>query len=552
MNGNISSGISGEKSRFYPEIAFGRRPSVSRSRVNYSQLRRKSAERYKKGIEAASVFELQRGQREAEPVAAPINTVKPFYVKYKRALIAACLLIVAAIGGIWGAGKLKELYTSNETFISDVTMTGNITIADRLTSSEEMSEKVTYVLVIGVDAEGFNTDCLWLVCYDIEGNMVNVMQIPRDTYIGNGRKINSVYGYPETVRWCEACSYSPPSDERSSGKHTVCGTELTKKRESNVSAIIRFINEHLGMPIDHFVVFNFEGFEKVVDAMGGITITLEKGIHDCEITLDAGTHHLDGETAVHYMRHRKSYAEGDIGRVNGQRIFINAMLKKALEMDVSQMIGLVTQCMEYFETDLSLQEIKNYALKARNLSTERLNMFTMPGEDHWAEPRELNPSYYDCFESKTAEVLNTYMLPYGLPDGTYLEPGDISFPEIVDIKPPETTTAKPSKTTTTASETTTTKKTSTTTESTQSTTTTTKTTEKTTTTTTKSTTEPTSTTTTTKKTTTTESKTTTTTTKETTTKATTTAKPTEATKFDEGAASGSSAQQLSPLSDPRK
>lgn len=549
MNGNIM----GDKGRFYPIISFGRRPFVLRTETDYAKARKTSAERYKKGIEAASVFELSDKKREAEQVREQTTKEKPFIVKYKKALIAACLLIAAAVGGIWGINKLKALYTSNETFISDVTMTGNITIADRLTSSEEMSEKVTYVLVIGVDAEGFNTDCLWLVCYDIEGNMVNVMQIPRDTYIGNGRKINSVYGYPETVRWCESCNYSPPSDERSGGKHTVCGTELVKKRESNVSAIIRFINEHLGMPVDHHVVFNFKGFEKVVDAMGGVTITLEKGIHDCEITLDAGTHHLDGETAVHYMRHRKSYAEGDIGRVNGQRIFINAMLEKALDMDVSQMISLVTQCVEYFETDLSLQQIKDYALAARNLSTERLNMFTMPGEDHWAEPRELNPSYYDCFETKTAEMLNTYMLPYGLPDGTYLEPSDIKFPEIVDIKPTETTTAKTSTTTTTAHETTTTKSTTKTTESTQSTTET-----KTATTTTKSTTEPTTTTTTTKTTTTTEpttttTKTTTTTTKETTTeKTTTTAKPTEATQFDEGAASGNSAQQLSPLSDPRK
>lgn len=420
---------------------YPRRVRYYREPLNMSAVRRTSAERYLDGIAAAVLFELPSGvvpmslkrEEKKEKLSTMVRWAADdsyvFLRRHKWKVIFATLMLLVAIGGV----AAYEMFFSNNTFIDDETITGNITIVDRLETDENMREDVVYVLLVGVDDSSLLTDCIWLMCYDIKGNQANVLQIPRDTYVGSESvtgKINNVYSRPKTVKWCDSCDYSPDSSEISNGKHTVCGTKLTNKKESNISALIRCINQHLGLPVDHYVIFNFAGFAKIVDAMGGVEITLETGIHDSAITLEPGTHLLSGWEAVDYMRHRKSYAQGDIGRVSGQRILINAMLNQVLDMEVSEMLSLVTKCIGCFQTDLSLNEIKNYALLARSLSTESFEMFTLPGTDYWDRTVANSQSYYLCNEAEAVALINEYMLPYGLPNGGYATIDTVNFPAV--------------------------------------------------------------------------------------------------------------------------
>jgi len=429
--------------------ALRRLPVRRESHEGINSHRTEEPMRYRRGIEAAELFELAEAERAmahsydgtAEP-AAPVRTgVSGFFYRHRKGLIAACLVFALLFGG---ARYLLNLYTKEDIFVSDEIQAGNITISDRLTTTDEQAEKVTYFLLLGVDDSSLLTDCIWIMCWDHVANSVNVMQVPRDTYVGSPdspypHKINAVYGNPRTVKWCDTCGLSPDESERSKGEHTVCGTELVSRKESHVSALIRVINNRLGLPIDHFVIFNFHGFAKIIDTMGGVDIHLEYTVKDSAIYLPPGDHHLTGWPAVDFMRSRKGFANGDIGRVSNQRILIDALMQKALDMDLASMLDVVITCAnaECFQTDLSLAEIKDMAVSARSLSVDKLTMVTMPGYDHWVRP---NPSYYVCNETLTAEMINEYLLPYGLPDGSMASTETVNFPEPEDrLKPTGTT-----------------------------------------------------------------------------------------------------------------
>ena len=319
---------------------------------------------------------------------------------------------------------ITSVYRSKSMF-SDSPLDDNA-IQERLITEEANKDKVTYFLIAGVDKSSKLTDCIWVMCFDNEAHKMNVMQIPRDTYVGRDslspHKINAVYANPQTVDWCDKCERAVTESE------TV--KKVTQKTESNISALIRCINSRLSLPIDHYVLFDFKGFEQVVDALGGVDIYLEQETKvypnktDFEV-LPAGDNHLDGKMALKFMRNRQIYIDGDLGRVKAQRSIIHAMMEKTSDMSTLQMLGILRAAYGNFSTDMSLEEIRSFIAPVKACSTDSLNMFTMPGTDHWVKP---HPSYYVCDETETAAVINEYMMPYS----EKLTEEDIKFPVLYD------------------------------------------------------------------------------------------------------------------------
>lgn len=342
-----------------------------------------------------------------------------------------CILIVMTV---IVSMVVKSLYTSKSMFSDDGANGDNdTTIQERLITSKENKDKVTYFLIVGVDKSSMLTDCIWLMCFDNQAHQMNVMQIPRDTYVGSAsqnHKINTVYASPKTVNWCSKCNRSVEKSEIKNKSHIECGNKVSKKTESNISALIRYINDHLGMPVDHYVLFDFDGFEKVIDAMGGVDITLDEKMkvypnkHEYEV-LPAGDNHLDGEMALKFMRNRQIYADGDLGRVKAQRKIIHSMMDKVMDMSAMEVFSVLTAAYGNFNTDMSLEEIRSFISPVKKCGTDALNMFEMPGEAHWVKP---NPSYYVCHKKETLTMINEYLLPYG----DKLTAEDINFPTPID------------------------------------------------------------------------------------------------------------------------
>lgn len=106
--------------------------------------------------------------------------------------------------------------------------------------------------------------------------------------------------------------------------------------------LIQTIQESLGVPIQHYVEVDLVGFKRLVDAMGGVTLTFEYATKDDHSGLDVqpGTHKLDGTMALAYARSRyyEEFRDGDwqedpradLGRIERQQQFIRAAVNQAL------------------------------------------------------------------------------------------------------------------------------------------------------------------------------------------------------------------------------
>lgn len=85
-----------------------------------------------------------------------------------------------------------------------------------------------------------------------------------------------------------------------------------------------------GLTIDHYVALDFAGFKQMVDAVGGVSVCIPKEVDDTQhhIHLPAGTHTLQGDEALGYVRERFSTPNADLGRMRRQQYFISSLAAK--------------------------------------------------------------------------------------------------------------------------------------------------------------------------------------------------------------------------------
>ncbi len=85
--------------------------------------------------------------------------------------------------------------------------------------------------------------------------------------------------------------------------------------------------------IDHLMVIDWSGFRKLTDAVGGVDITVDKTVprrNGPGGVWTAGTHHMDGDEALDYVRERYGLPRGDLDRTHRQQNFLRAVLAKML------------------------------------------------------------------------------------------------------------------------------------------------------------------------------------------------------------------------------
>lgn len=159
------------------------------------------------------------------------------------------------------------------------------------------------IIVMGVDSrpqEGDpgRSDTLLVMTVDTVSREVSTLSIPRDTRV----RING-------LGW-----------DKINHAFSVGGAALTQQTTENF----------LGISIDYYVKVDMESFVRIVDAIGGVNIDVEKRMQYEDtwehfvIDLNPGMQHMDGKTAIQYVRYRDE--EGDIGRVARQQKFIRSVL----------------------------------------------------------------------------------------------------------------------------------------------------------------------------------------------------------------------------------
>lgn len=153
-----------------------------------------------------------------------------------------------------------------------------------------------------------------------------------------------------------------------------------------------------GVGIDRYVRINVQGIEKLIDALGGVTVHVPKDMkyqddsQHLYINLKAGTQHLNGSQALQFLRYRYDNL-GDIGRIQRQQMFVRAMIEQTLSpATLGRLPKILSIIRSHIDTNLSVEELLALANFAGQTDRSKMQMLLLPGR--FSEPEEFDASYW--------------------------------------------------------------------------------------------------------------------------------------------------------------
>ena len=276
----------------------------------------------------------------------------------KTKIIIAIVAIVAILAIAFGGRAIAFIKEVSENLARGISSEVRAVLVDT-----QYSDDPFYMVICGIDKAGwreddpdfggsFRTDTMMLVRVDPKAKKVVLVSLMRDIRVNLGadgnHKLNEAY--------------------------VVGGPECTIQAISNLA----------GVPISHYAEIDLDGFEAVVDALGGVEVNVPIEINDPEAGghLDAGLQTLTGEQALILCRSRHAYDEygpGDKYRASNQRAVLSAVLQKLLSSDILTIADTVTTLSEYVSTDLSVSDIVGYAQVMRGIDASNdIYTITLP------------------------------------------------------------------------------------------------------------------------------------------------------------------------------
>ena len=221
------------------------------------------------------------------------------------------------------------------------------------------------ILAAGFDRAAANTDVLMLLSVDVDEKQIHIMQIPRDTYLSAGtaqNKVNQIFPKARNAGYSEGGA---------------------------MQLLARELSAALGVRIDRWAAVDLDAFSGLVDALGGVTVELpcnmryrDPAANGEYVELSRGEQTLNGAAAAHFIRYRAGYTDGDLGRVDAQKILLAALFGKLRSVGGAQMItGILPAVYPYIQSDIPLTEALSLArVFYRERSAFSLRLMTLPGE----------------------------------------------------------------------------------------------------------------------------------------------------------------------------
>lgn len=294
-------------------------------------------------------------------------------------LLTVLIVSLAAFGYIASLGTNTELSKEIEKHFEGLDK------RDQKGFSIPLFQQRQTILILGVDSNGQATDkfrgtrsdTILLINLDPKTKSVNVISIPRDSkvYLAGEHGVQKI-----------------------NAAHALGGIDLTKQT----------IEETLGIKINKYVVVNNEGVKKLVDALDGVPVYIEKNMYyndtsgNLHINLSKGLHVLNGNQVEGFLRFRKD-GLGDIGRTSRQQWFLKSLLERLQSPSVipkiPEVLNLATT---YVKTDLTLYEMSHIAAMLRNVDMNDVEFATLPG----APSKKGYISYWILDPEKTQEVID--------------------------------------------------------------------------------------------------------------------------------------------------
>lgn len=221
--------------------------------------------------------------------------------------------------------------------------------------------------IIAVGTDGERTDTIMLFSYDTNYKVIDIMSVPRDTYIeipgykrADQHKINAVYGMG--------------------------------KQDGGMVGVKTQVSQILGVPIHYYVMVDYRGIKNVVDVVGGVEVVIkEKMFYDdptaeppLHIYFEPGTYNLTGNKVIEYLRWRKnndgSGGGSDLDRNSRQIEFVKNLAYKSIAS--LNIVNVANTASKFVETDISTDDMLYFATTLVGFDIKnRLRTHTLPGRE---------------------------------------------------------------------------------------------------------------------------------------------------------------------------
>lgn len=240
------------------------------------------------------------------------------------------------------------------TFLVITMMIAGLGLFVDLTTRERVN-----VLIMGI--EGTRTDVLIFASIDPKNNAVDLISIPRDTYVPtegkNGlgqKKINAVYGF---------------------------------KNIGGARGVTSAVSRLLSVPIHYYVSIDYDGVSEIVDLIGGVEVDVPYAMRyddpyakpPLHIDFQPGPHRIWGNEAMPYLRFRKSndgsVSIGDVGRIERQQDFVKQALKGMFQIKLPY---IVYRGLHHVDTDIPITEAVRISAAMLGTNGDSIQFHVLP------------------------------------------------------------------------------------------------------------------------------------------------------------------------------
>ena len=299
------------------------------------------------------------------------------------------------------------------------------TIQEEIKTAEGYKGDVVNILVCGIDYEEGRaygdaesndgmTDMILYVQFDIKGNALRMLQIPRNSLVTTANKKVTL----SNGKTYAASNYQINSVALSNG--------------GSIAALADVIYDQYRLPIDYYVSVDMQALVEMVDNFGGIEVYIPRDMSYGGSKLLKGYRNLDGASAEFFVRcrHGDGYANSDIDRLNMQRYFYAGLFKRARAMGITDILNQLPLVLEkhYIKTDMDITTIAKLLVSFLKVDSANIILAQTPvfmGVPNVGKTDSF--AGYSCVvpdASSIAKLLNQYFC-------TYTGPIDVSEMNLV-------------------------------------------------------------------------------------------------------------------------
>ncbi|NLK52722.1 MAG: LCP family protein [Syntrophomonadaceae bacterium] len=253
--------------------------------------------------------------------------------RWRRIVFLLTLVLTVFIGYEWASGWL------------------GVPSLTSLTTGLNSKQPIN-ILLVGSDSRGGDrgrSDTIVLATVNLREKQVSLLSIPRDTRTkvpGHGTtKINHAYAY------------------------------------GRIELLEKTVEDLMDVSINYYLQTDFDGFARIIDLLGGVTLEVEKRMYYPEegINLKKGLQQLDGDAALGYVRYR-SDGLGDIGRIERQQKFFVAAREQFLTYRTLVKAPQITsELMQCVNTNLPVAKLLQIANGLKSMEQEQFQTYLLPG-----------------------------------------------------------------------------------------------------------------------------------------------------------------------------